>query len=138
METSVTSLVAPLSNRLWAKFFARRDRERELCIVALDRIDNEKHHFDDILKGKTYGSKDSHKAATVTSFDLLGRDCRNLSLISRYWPFNWRLIRHANRVANLADKRDAAVVLSEIERIKPLLRKRIGGMSDNRHGKSDF
>lgn len=128
MGTSLASFFTPLTDRLWSKWFARSDRECELCALALKRIRGEKRHFTGIVAGKTYNSEAAREAATVTSFELLSRDCRNLVQLSYWRPWNWRIRSAAQKLSRLADQRDAAGVLDGIERIEPLLEKRTRSM----------
>lgn len=117
MGSSLASLLAPLTDRLWGAWFRKREADRATCQAALDRIRKETPNFEHIITERPCKNAAHEKAVTQTSFELLGVAMSNLSNVRKFR-------RDAMELRRLADKRDTAGVVAAIERLEPRLEKR--------------
>ncbi len=111
---------APFRDRLFQSYFDKRSKHRQqlmqLCTAALTRIQRERPNFRHIVAGTGYRSEAHRRAVEETSFELLRDSIAPLQNVRR-------LKKSATSLFEQIESKNAAGVLTAVDRLEPKLNK---------------
>jgi hypothetical protein len=134
---SVTTLVKPLTDRLWNAIFQWWDdvEGRKLCRGALTQIRNEKRNFEQLAAEPQYKSQAHEKAVTQNSFEITDKAMSRLLYLPRirYWRIR-RIAAEASRVCKQelsrpTNARESVEILTLINTLERRLERCTHGMT---------
>ncbi len=112
-------LFGPLRDKLYASYFKKLEKQKEICREAYERINKERQNFEHIVAKKGYNSEAHRKAVEQSSFELLLVAMEKLQNVRKF-------SRPAKLVIARIKIKDAAGVLEEINKLEPRLEKAAG------------